>query len=46
MQSLLLDKRQQEIIRLKNTYGAKADVAQAVQAAAMWTYIYTPAENG
>ena len=46
IQKLLEQKQQQELSRLQSTFGKdKAPVAQAIQAAVMWTLIYNPVEN-
>ena len=38
--------RARELARIEESFGSKSEVAKAIQAAVMWTCIYTPVENG
>ena len=38
--------RARELARIEEMFGSKSEVAKAIEAAVMWTCIYTPVENG
>ena len=39
-------KQKAEKDRILRSFGAKASIAEAIQASVMWTLIYNPVENG